>query len=573
MNEKYPLALPEGSVLAGQYIIADVLGQGGFGITYLAADHKTGNKVAIKEYFPDSMATRSRTAVVPFSGERGESYEYGKECFLQEAQTLAQFIGSENIVRIYSYFEENGTAYFVMDYIKGISLDDHIKQNGGKLSFEETYRILAPVMNALSIVHSRGIVHRDIAPDNIYITNDGTVKLLDFGAARYSLGDRSQSLDIVLKHGFAPKEQYVRRGKQGPFTDVYALAATYYFALTGKRPPDSVDRMDEDNLIPPSNMGVAIPAKAEQAILTALSVRAEDRFQNMQMFLNAMGQEALAGNAQPVKQIFFAPPENSAPVPVGVTDRVAPLENSAPVPGSVPLPFAPSENIMPVPRSVPDQNRNTSIVDKTTAFVNTVYEKNPRQFVLVTAGVFCTLALCHFIAMIQPARVLLNGGSDYGNILVYDIFMSLALLASCALIIYSLLKGDNRYHLLGNVLGGAVFGLFILLCLYEGFAQEESFVDKVVYALFYIVRCTFYGGIYILCGLTFSLLQITKSKGKRIPDWLMVCVCSVQSIGLFSYLRELNSAFVLGLVFAIANAAAYIMLIICQNRQSVPENR
>ncbi len=288
VSEKYPLALPEGTVLAGQYLIEKVLGQGGFGITYKATDHTTGQKVALKEFFPDSMATRTGTSVVPFNGERGESFLYGKDCFLQEAETLAQFIGNENIVRIFTYFEENGTAYFVMEYIEGTSFDVYIKEHGGKISFDKAAAVLIPVMDALSAVHSKGIVHRDVTPDNIYITNDGVVKLLDFGAARYSLGDKSRSLDVVLKHGFAPKEQYTRRGKQGPFTDVYSLGASFYFAITGKRPPDSVERMDEDELVPPSNLGAKIGRVPEQAILNALNVQPGDRFQSMAAFKNAM---------------------------------------------------------------------------------------------------------------------------------------------------------------------------------------------------------------------------------------------------------------------------------------------
>lgn len=176
MNEKYPLALPEGTVLAGQYIVERVLGQGGFGITYEAKDHKTGERVAVKEFFPDAMATRTdQTTVMPFSGEKGENYVYGRTCFLQEAETLAKFIGNENIVRIHSYFEENGTAYFVMDFIEGTSFDEYLKEKGGKVSYEEAAEILIPVMDALSVVHSKGIVHRDVTPDNIYITNEGVV--------------------------------------------------------------------------------------------------------------------------------------------------------------------------------------------------------------------------------------------------------------------------------------------------------------------------------------------------------------------------------------------------------------
>ena len=308
MSEKFPLALNEGAVLAGQYIIEKVLGQGGFGITYKAKDYKTGQSVAIKEFFPEVLAARDRTTVIPFTGEKGENYEYGKACFLQEAETLAQFIGMENIVRIHSYFEENGTAYFVMDFVEGISFEQYIKSRGGKISYEEAERVLIKVIEALAAVHSKGIVHRDVTPDNIYITNDGVVKLLDFGAARYSIGDKSRSLDVVLKHGFAPKEQYTRRGKQGPYTDVYTVGASFYFAITGKRPPDSIDRMEEDDLIPPSRLGVQIPEAKENAILTAMNVQPADRYKTMDEFraalLNANVSQTQA--VQPVMQ--SAPP-------------------------------------------------------------------------------------------------------------------------------------------------------------------------------------------------------------------------------------------------------------------------
>lgn len=284
MEGKYPLALPKGTILAGQYIIESVLGQGGFGITYKATDYKTKGFVAIKEFFPESMSTRTGTTVSPFSGERGESFDYGKDSFLQEAETLAQFIGIDGIVEIHNYFEENGTAYFVMDYVEGISFDEYIKRSGGKVTCDVAEGVLVRIMDALAMVHSKGIVHRDVTPDNIYITNDGKVKLLDFGAARYSLGDKSRSLDVVLKHGFAPKEQYTRHGRQGPFTDVYSVGASFYFALTGRRPPDSIDRLEEDDLVPPSNLGVQISKEKEYAILKAMAVQPGDRYQTMTEF-------------------------------------------------------------------------------------------------------------------------------------------------------------------------------------------------------------------------------------------------------------------------------------------------
>lgn len=291
LDENYPLALPKGTVLGGQYVIERVLGQGGFGITYQAVDHKTGKNVAVKEFFPDSMAARTTaTMVSAFSGARGESFLYGKGCFLKEAETLAQFIGNEHIVRVFSYFEENGTAYFVMEYIEGTSFDQYIKSRGGKLPYEEAEKILLPIIDALAAVHAKGIVHRDVTPDNIYITKDGTVKLLDFGAARYSLGDKSRSLDVVLKHGFAPKEQYTRHGRQGPYTDVYTLGASFYFAITGRRLPDSIDRIDEDEMIPPSSLGKIAPEK-EDVLLKAMSVQPSNRYQTMVDFREALMRE------------------------------------------------------------------------------------------------------------------------------------------------------------------------------------------------------------------------------------------------------------------------------------------
>ena len=291
-QEKFPMALKAGTVLGGKYIIGRVLGEGGFGVTYLAQDYHEKTIVAVKEYFPDSLAARTGDSkLTPFTGEREEAFNYGKECFLEEAKTLSRFIGSETIVRVYSYFEENNTAYFAMEYIHGKSLLDDLNEQGGKLSFEETKKILLPVMDALDLIHGEGIVHRDISPDNVLLTDDGGVKLIDFGAARYSLGDRSRSLDVVLKHGYAPMEQYTRRGRQGPYTDVYALCATMYKCLTGKTPPDAVDRMDEDTLIPPSTLGVSIPQQAEDALMKGLSIQYRDRYQSIRELKTEMFSE------------------------------------------------------------------------------------------------------------------------------------------------------------------------------------------------------------------------------------------------------------------------------------------
>ena len=314
-QEDYPLALPVGTILGGRYILGRVLGQGGFGITYLAQDYQKKERVAVKEYFPDTMATRNNShAVTAYTGTREDNFTYGKQCFLEEARTLAAFQGNPNIVGIYNYFEENGTAYFVMEYIEGQSLDQYVASQGGRLPWDEALQLLLPIMDALDAVHGRGIIHRDVTPDNICIMADGKVKLLDFGAARYSLGDRSRSLDVVLKHGFAPKEQYSRHGRQGPYTDVYSLAATLYYVLTGRKPPESIDRMEEDDLVLPSSLGVKLPISGEDALIKALAVQPMDRFQSAGEFAQALQGFMVFHTTSNTKQdLPEVPPEVPAP--------------------------------------------------------------------------------------------------------------------------------------------------------------------------------------------------------------------------------------------------------------------
>ena len=271
--KKYPVALRAGTLLNGRYLIGRVLGQGGFGITYLAWDESLKARVAVKEYMPNDMAARMGTTVSVAMKSRAEDFAYGLERFQEEARTLAKFMGQPNIAGVTDYFDENGTSYFVMDYIEGISFKTYIANAGGNVSVEEALNVMIPVLRALTAVHAEGFIHRDVTPDNIYITKDGNVKLLDFGSARYSLGDKSKSLDVVLKVGYAPKEQYTRRGRQGPYTDVYSCAACLYAAITGFLPPESLERLDHDELIPLSQAGVEIPLYLERAILKGLAVQ------------------------------------------------------------------------------------------------------------------------------------------------------------------------------------------------------------------------------------------------------------------------------------------------------------
>ena len=321
-EKKYPVALRAGTVLNGRYVVGRVLGQGGFGITYLAWDTKLEAKVAVKEFMPNEIATRIGTTVSIAVESRTEDFTYGAERFQEEARTLAKFMGQPNIAGVTDYFDENDTSYFVMDYIEGISFKTYIANQGGKVSVDDALNVMIPVLRALTAVHAEGFIHRDVTPDNIYITKDGVVKLLDFGSARYSIGDKSKSLDVILKVGYAPKEQYIRRSRQGPYTDVYSCAACLYAAITGFLPPESLERLDKDELVPISQLGIEIPEWLDKAILKGLAIQPEDRFQNAQEFLDAIEQQ------QVVEVPGAAPPPDTG---AGTMNRLAGWVKKRPV--------------------------------------------------------------------------------------------------------------------------------------------------------------------------------------------------------------------------------------------------
>ena len=278
--------LAPGTILQDKYLIGRVLGQGGFGITYIAWDMTLDLKLAIKEFFPLGIVARSAgkpSMEVP-TGERGEQYRYGLERYLEEAKTLARFSEHPNIVTVRDFFKANSTAYMVMNYIEGLTLEEYINEAGGKITFSKTLDTIMPVLDALREVHSLGIMHRDVSPDNIFIRKDGRVILINFGAARQEIREKSKSLSVILKAGYAPEEQYRSRGKQGPWTDIYAVAATMHRCITGEIPPEAMDRMSEDELVPLSQLGVEIEPQREAALLKALALRAADRFQAVEEF-------------------------------------------------------------------------------------------------------------------------------------------------------------------------------------------------------------------------------------------------------------------------------------------------
>jgi serine/threonine protein kinase len=278
------------TVLDGGYLLGNVLGAGGFGITYLAWDLNLKRKLAIKEYFPNAFGTRAQDhcTVVPSSSQNKAAFEHGLEKFLEEGQALAKFQDHPGVVSVVTFFRENGTSYLVMKYEEGITFQEYLKQQGGRIDVKTALDIVTPVMDTLRAIHAAGILHRDISPDNIFINRSGQVKLLDFGAAKHDMASQGKSLQVNLKRGFSPAEQYSKRGKQGPWTDVYALAATIYQAVTGHVPPEALDRLEDDPLEPPSALGVTLPRDGEVALMRALAVRQAGRFQTMKAFQEAV---------------------------------------------------------------------------------------------------------------------------------------------------------------------------------------------------------------------------------------------------------------------------------------------
>ena len=288
--------LKPGVILKERYKIEEVIGAGGFGITYRAWDPLLQSYVAIKEYYPSGIATRgadSSKVCVPVGQEQRE-YHRGRIRFLKEAQDVARFQSEPNIVSIYDYLEENDTAYMVMEYLHGCTLKQYIREHGGRLDTDHILHICLSVLDALAVVHKAGMIHRDISPENIFICEDLTVKLIDFGAAKQVYLDGEQTMSVVLKPGYAPPEQYAKKDKQGPWTDIYALGATLYFAATGEKPEESFGRVLEDTIKPVCEVNPEIPRAMSQVIMRAMSVKIEDRYQTVE----AMREALLAGEGQ-----------------------------------------------------------------------------------------------------------------------------------------------------------------------------------------------------------------------------------------------------------------------------------
>ena len=292
-SPKEPIQLAPGTLLADRYILGHAVGAGGFGIIYKAWDKKLETIVAVKEFFVVRLMTRAmgRREVI-INKKSMQEFRYRKERFLAEARTMAKFGTHRNIPNVFEFFEENGTAYIVMELLSGQPLNEYMQQNGGKVDREFALHITNEVGQALKSLHQAGIIHRDVAPDNVYICSgpDQRIKLLDLGAAK--LADSTDDvIDIILKPGYSPVEQYDNSSAIGDWTDIYALGATLYVMLTGVKPEESTNRKIEDKVASPHEIDPSIPENISNAVMKAMAVEKNLRFKSVEEFLQAVNRE------------------------------------------------------------------------------------------------------------------------------------------------------------------------------------------------------------------------------------------------------------------------------------------
>ncbi len=312
--DNIPHHLAPGTILENKYLVGNALGEGGFGITYIGYDLNLDLKIAIKEFYPSGYANRNNTVsnkVTLNYQNNGEYFKKGRDSFLREAKSIAKFSKESGIVDVRDFFTENDTAYIIMEYIDGVTLSKHTSEKG-LFDACEIFKLMIPIMKSLEKMHKEGIIHRDISPDNIMYTEDGTLKLMDFGSARYFSGAEQKTMSVVLKPGYAPYEQYSSNGNQGPWTDVYGLCATLYKCITGKAPVDSLDRCQNDTLKKPSELGINIPPSLENVLMYGLAVYHDNRCQSMEELIEitekALKNEQFnlknAGNTSAIDDIY-----------------------------------------------------------------------------------------------------------------------------------------------------------------------------------------------------------------------------------------------------------------------------
>lgn len=398
--------LPVASILNGKYLVGSALGEGGFGITYIGRDLNLDLKVAIKEYYPSGMVNRNASASrnVTVNMNRDEdTYLKGKKNFLSEARSLAKFANESSVVMVRDFFEENETAYIVMDYVEGEDLRTYLKRRG-PMSYGEAYTMLLPIMGALKKVHAQGLIHRDISPSNIMVQKDGSAKLLDFGAVRAVNAEEIRTLSVLYKPGYAPEEQYRTKGIQGPWTDVYALSATFYKMVTGITPDDAMNRMYMDEVQPPSYYNSGITKEQSAVIMKGMAVYQKDRFENMDQLQRACHLAVLAYNTGHTVDAEKTVSENTYWGSFEQEDEPKTVPEPQPIPEKPSLEKKPEpERVIPVPEKKPARKETA------TGAKEEKKKKKPSK----TAFIFSLLFGIAGIAFVLLALVAFNTGYSH----------------------------------------------------------------------------------------------------------------------------------------------------------------
>lgn len=288
LTNTHAYALKSGILLKGRYITGRVIGVGGFGIAYLSYDIQDEKAVAVKEYYPHGVAVRGEDniALEPLGSMNAEFYHSGLEKFMHEGAYMSQFRDSAEVVSIHDIFEENGTAYHVMDFLNGMTLKEYTDKYG-RISENQAVFICERIAAAFKVIHDGGIIHRDVSPDNIMLCRNGSIRLIDFGAARPYI-DADSGLSVMMKHGFTPLEQYQKNGRQGAWTDIYSLGASLYYALTQNTPEDPMSRLDDDSVFEEDTAGLS--SGIAEILSRCCEIRGKDRYQSAEELLSALSE-------------------------------------------------------------------------------------------------------------------------------------------------------------------------------------------------------------------------------------------------------------------------------------------
>ena len=523
------MQLAIGTLLSnGRYKVKNCIGDGGFGITYVAEDTRLDREVVLKEYFPDYMARRDVTTSnnVRTDSSHTEEMQAGISKFMNEARTLAHLNHISAIATVHDFFEENSTAYIVMEYIKGSSLKEIIRARSVPYSFDEAMAIIGPCMYALHKIHETGIIHRDFAPDNILIDERGQVKIIDFGASR-DFVSASATMTIMVKHGYAPFEQYSNAVKQGPYTDVYSLAAILYEMLTLKKPMSSTDRVLSDPLKRPMELNQSITPGQDAAIMKGLAVAYTDRYQTVGEFSDALYgakggaavQKAQTEVKKPVSQQV-----NAAPDEGGATELVAGMPdmgNATELVASVPDMGNATELVASMPdmgnatelvAGMPDMGNATELVasvpdmggyrapaenksDKSTALKGVFNRKKLSRRLIVS----CILLILALINSITAINYLFGLRSSFGEKMVMIVLCSV--LGSIVFRVNTVrkLRRDREYSKIALTVWSLVIIVAISVITGEGFhftriaGRVPSLVllVSIVYAAILLYECAF----------------------------------------------------------------------------------